>query len=401
MDQLEKLLEFEIDRVRAAESRHGWSKWALWSGLGVVLWFISIELGSINLNGLVGIALSLITVLMTWEFLKRLANFMPKSRLNKKECRFLPIYDFIAPSRVRLIFESFRAILLALIAVWLGSAIGTYSILIAIFFGIDAIIFILGLFVSYWENLVINWGRSKPILNGGLLLLAAISLYGLGSAFWNQLLAPLTGAFGILSLESASRLAAAVRIGGLSAASIIILQTLSSVDLSSPFLENLEDIRRNIGLGKLDIEAAREQTEIALIGLAVPHIFQEEISLILATLQQAIFHIEQRSEKFKKGNIIIERKQGKVPSTAEFQELQELLNSIKAHKQAEQAVSEQFKKDSEDFEKKSKAFLRLYPECEGEINSLKSKVWAVYSKLLKAQAELEIQTNKAKKLFTN
>lgn len=71
------------------------------------------------------------------------------------------------------------------------------------------------------------------------------------------------------------------RVGALLLVTSFLIQKLSGQSTQSPLISSLRDIRRDLVCGRQELKAAIDQIDVALLGLKVHDVLQEEVSTLL------------------------------------------------------------------------------------------------------------------------
>jgi uncharacterized protein YdcH (DUF465 family) len=133
------------------------------------------------------------------------------------------------------------------------------------------------LFVSVLSFLRYPFPTRTKASWGGLIALFLVSVVGLYSSI-NY------GRF-VFFAQYASKLSD-IRLAILLLAGLYILSLLLSSQSKNPLLQNLMSTRRDLALGRIDIESAREQAKIALLGLRFADVLQEYMSDLLSKIEE-------------------------------------------------------------------------------------------------------------------
>lgn len=273
--ELLQLLDSEIDHIRSQIEAPGWSPWALTVAIGYVLWLFLQELEGESISRadartIVVVAVSLSLLLWAVRFLATATRYEHGSSEGSLRFGWAPAK--LGSARLGNLLTLLQSAVLAA-ATWhysgdlprplVAIALAAYSLVFlaaALLVGISFSRFPLPVADSRWWH--------KP-----LSLVVALFFLGLGASYLISLGAVPTPQH--------------VRIAGLAVGVYYLARILAGLDRTPPLLGSLITIRRQVTLDSVDLSAAAEQTEIALIGLRVSELVQPQIRAILRNLNAA------------------------------------------------------------------------------------------------------------------
>jgi len=264
--QLVELLEFEIGRIQSAQSNRGWTAWALVVSIASALWVLLAELekGDFTWKTSLLVFLGLWTGLEVYRSVSALVSrdaggadlfFQHVSHL------MLPLLYALGTSIAVFAIASYCKDILHPVIVY-----AIYTVCVW-----NALVLMIGFLVlwrrSEFRVVVAAITKSSPVGSLIVLVSGSIALLGIVLTVWHGFVIPTPSDY---------------RVGGILFGIGVILMVLLSVSLESPMRDTLVQIRRNIGLGKLHVAAARNEVEVALIGLSISTMLQQELNELLS-----------------------------------------------------------------------------------------------------------------------
>jgi len=299
IDRLIGLLESEISRVRDEKSQPGWTTWALIGSLATMLWLLMAELEKHivyrqnTLFLLLALSLAYDCITSVVSIIKLPAPTWHAS--SKPRSRFRLAHSVLSSGRSRILIDITRLLFLMVAAAEIQSLLNTpYVVATFFYFGMSAV-FMMILFVYSFLEIPLPVGsirRGVVILLGFLLLIPAIlALFGFSETLWHQGVSPTAPEW---------------RVGGLLFAITLVLQILAQEQPRTPLLETLIDIRRNLALGLVDLDSARRDTEISLLGMKTADVLQDDLQELLAELGQMDIRTQAMYREYERMAAIME-----------------------------------------------------------------------------------------------
>ncbi len=272
---LVQALTYDIDALRASRSQPGWTAWALLAGGGAIAWAlatvwakeqpVALEVARWSMVLYVGI-----------DLVRRLRNVLsPAPRPGGRTSRFRLMRDVFGSARPQILLFLVES----LAAIWLvGQVWRTWPFHAAIvavgWFGLEALMTALALvfsaFRETFRELAVPahpYGTKFSAISSSLLV--AVLLYVLGGA-----------AYSVLVVAPAD--ARAIRPALLLVALLVIGEILSGEVQDAPLLDTLVELRRNLLVGAIDVEAAAREYDISSLGLRGSDVLQGRIKRLLA-----------------------------------------------------------------------------------------------------------------------
>lgn len=261
-DSLLRLLDTEIMSITSRNQKYGWSIWVLIASLATLIWILLSEIEGITNFDYLDEILTFFFTLGIYIYSLIRPSFSP-SYLEGRRSGFVYSNNLInqRPALILMTLISL-SIFVNILASDIYSQFAKISSLI--FFG-----FIL-LFLIFLSVLnIISWPLPKNYEDNTFFIII-ICFFALLSTI--SLISQL------LSLKSSIVLIETIKIAGLVFSIIIIFLLLLSIPANPPFLHVLTGIRQDLLLGRIDIDLAKEKTEIALLGLDFPNILHKLIN---------------------------------------------------------------------------------------------------------------------------
>jgi len=367
-NRLIELLEFEIAQIRSEESRPGWSMWALLGGLATIAWLLTfqIEAGSPNPRNTVFIVLGLSVL---HDSLRWVSLLIEGQAASKPARRLEFTHRMFSGGRNRIVLEIGWSVAMIVIAAWFRPLLPTFAVWAAwLFYGAFLLLMLVVLSFSYLKIPTpkeANPPRGAYIFFGALFVLGVVALFGLAGAIWGQDLSPTVNEF---------------RVAGLLAVIIIIVRLLAQGQPRTPLLRTLVDIRRSLGLSKMDVESARRQAEIALAGMTVGEAVQDELGELLSLLEQSSVEIEASATELNAAKSAMP--DDMVLSDDDKALLLAVLRSVEKHDADAKAAFDDFTKGYKALTRRLLVFNRVAPGARGDIEELLGKLGAALQEQL-------------------
>jgi hypothetical protein len=265
-----RALDLEIEEIQRSKERPGWTTWAIMGALATSIWLIFEIIEKKEFNWQTGLFVFFLVSVFLDQLL--LINFYSKvSATRKKVGRFI-LSSEVSSARNILFAYIFRILFL----LYLGFIFSNWlSALTLTLFYIGYGFFLVTLFVI----LVLSFAKVPIELNSTqttrpkifLLLLCAGVIFlivGFSNSFYDY--------YSYINMTE-------FRFAGLLWIIIFLILKLNT-DIPKPILfDTLIELRRDLLLEKIDISSASKQFDIALSGLEISDLLQDEIREILHT----------------------------------------------------------------------------------------------------------------------
>lgn len=265
------LIEFinhEMDQFDVEQKRHGWTTRALVVTLATLVWLLvsQMPLKSVNWQS---VGLLFFTLVLTIDFIDSFSSTL-STQFGKvsEEPRFF-LTSLFGIARIHILTRFVLYLILFFVAIQLRVHIlGISKISILFLLGFDAVGSLIGLIISFRDILFSKFQtrRAAPpysFLSTTLMIIALAGYY--------VALAKNIGSFGPSDIKVALLLT-------FIAATFELMGRLPTI---SPILPSLISIRRDLALDKIDVDQATGQIDIALSGMKVGDLLQENVKEIL------------------------------------------------------------------------------------------------------------------------
>lgn len=261
------VIEFEILKIKFNIKKSGITKWALIGSLMTILFLISQEVESHNVVWS-NIYIVILGVYLFYEILNLFDfSIIQSDKTYNKLVRFKPSDKVFGQSRKGILYE----LIIVIFLLWIISTIDIqiYKIFIVFIFGFFLIKGLLALLALTFSFMKIPYPLTAKMPKVGKFIA------------YSTLVIIISGTIGYLYQSQLLNLTIfEYRLGVYIFSIIILLSKLISVDEYTPLLHTLEELRRKLGMGKIDVQNGIEEFEIILDGLKISDIFHQDISAI-------------------------------------------------------------------------------------------------------------------------
>jgi hypothetical protein len=372
-----QLLEFEINQIRAEETRPGWTVWALLGGLASAFWLLTLEIEKSSIS-LINIALLFLLFSLIYDCIDLIQFVIMPSAPNKASGfrYYLPRVN-LSQSRLSFLVEIMRLIILIAIAAWLRQVIGhPYAYAVYLLYGIIALSCVFGLGLSLLNfPLPYSLPSGDRVTSGLYVFSLLVSMFAL------------VGLFRVLASGAVVVSASDYRIGGLGLTIILLLRVLSKGQVKTPLLRTLVEIRRELAFGRMDLDSAQRQTEIALMGMTVSDVFQDDIAKILEDWERLNVQIESATKEILVITSVTGNEVGFSILTEEQKTLIKVMNeSVIGHLHKAGVILQQ---ESSKFDKLSEKVIFLAQISPGVVSELSALIDKI--KIIRKEAESKLK----------
>jgi hypothetical protein len=263
------LLDSEINQIISQEKKPGWTTWILYASIATLFWILLAQLDNIDFNFckvlIIVIILSLATdliIIFTGFF-----SLIEESRL--RDNRYFYFSRLIQGKRLLLFLLTLRFFIILLLINNFSYVLNTYSFTsISVLYILYTLSLFILLVLSFLNiPLPLIAGEQKKLKFVVMLVPFLITIYTLSHYYYYY-------KDNISSINE-------FKIGSIIAALIYLVILLSSQKSNTPLLSSLISIRRNFGINKISYEEAIQQTDIALLGLRINDVLQDNVRRIL------------------------------------------------------------------------------------------------------------------------
>lgn len=277
-EQLVSLIQFELDRAEKMAAKPGWTTWALWGALATIAWLAGNEI-----NG------SIIAWEAVWSwflFASILTDLIalihglltPESGQQNQGHRFTIANSSLGFARSLLTVLLVRYGILTILCInyssllspWNAYPLAAYASLLSISFAI--------LLAYSFLNYPLPSTQTPPTRSKNIISALPVLLVSMGT----------TSLFITLNKYTDSLSLTNIRVTGLLWTASMLIILLNMTRSKSPLIGPLINIRRDLGLNNIDVPTAKRQIELAIHGLQVADILQQEVSAVLTPLRLAL-----------------------------------------------------------------------------------------------------------------
>ncbi len=285
-DYFRNFLDKEIEFIQAEIKNPGWTIWAIWVGLATLLGSLLVDLQANPLAPSVYILLVIFsTAYDALDGLTKINQSISPLPEKNRVYRYSP--SLLGGQRSALLLNTLRGsaiILLAYvyfvpkISIGLFIVYGCATLVRLIYLGISLIRFDVdqdkdGL-LDYEIALLKNVPQKLKYRIPNII---ALIIYGYLTVGYLQFYADNNGTN-----------FAEIRLAGMISAIYLLLLLLTAPSPGNPLIENLIDTRRQLGLGKIDINTAIKQTDKIIFGLELPEFIIQEYSKVIRIFDSAL-----------------------------------------------------------------------------------------------------------------
>jgi hypothetical protein len=189
------------------------------------------------------------------------------------------------------------------------------------------------------------------------------------------------------------------RVAGLLFAIMTLLSLLARTQEQSHLLPTLLNLRRDLILEKIDVESAKEQIDIALNGLRVDHIFQEDVSKILWYINDCHTSYKRVSEEMKLMEDIMSRTQSNTAKEDDVTIIKALKHSFDSNL-AYARISERNGKDAmEKILKRFRFWERGNPAIHNDLKSIQEKLSCAMARVDSLTNEIKLRAERIRSQY--
>lgn len=270
-----ELVDWEIDAKRAESERPGWTKWAIFGSLATVAWVFLSSLGAQGVAwrtvAVHAAGLWMLADLLQWG-LRLIGHRSPMNQTLVLRSTVL------AHSRTQLILECLRTALLLLIVVTTMPFTWKPSMATAeVFYASESVLLLASTAVSFVrlplpiprETGRLSWLRLTPLVPVGLLAVTAVG-----------------GPMPVLSSALAGTNLPELRLACLMVAAYYLVLLAARDAAHYPLLNELLSLRRNLALGRIDLDSGRKQLDLTISGLRIADVMEKEVSQVIRYFEE-------------------------------------------------------------------------------------------------------------------
>lgn len=282
VEQTLKTLDFEINRITEAHKRPGWTVWALCGSIVSAIWLITDQWLPEKTN-IVSVLYLFLLFSLIYDFITITRSIIPITASKPdRTYTVIPLFDLVPP-QIYLLTALHAAILLS-IALLMRGTLGVLLTTIIIF--IYTIILLVNGYIfiaSFFQNFVYVSSRAGI---GNKKLKIAIYSFRIGYSILLLWICSRLIDYA-LSQYNESITLSDVRIAGLLVIISVLVSWLAAHNSSDPLLGSLINIRRDLAFGRITVDVAISQADIAITGMKFDRFMRDKLDEWLKYLERA------------------------------------------------------------------------------------------------------------------
>jgi len=371
-DRLIALLDSEIDHIRAQQSQGGWTQWALLGSLTAILVFLASQAEN-HSPDLMNTLFVLLLTALSLDFIKLTGPIANFESLSRHPTRRFHLADAVfSPSRIAAFVRTARAIALVFVALQLQTTLSMFFVVATcLFYSIHALFGIIAIGLSL-TRIPIYAAETSHVVVFYIIVVspAVIALVGLVSAVLSRSVMPAIPEF---------------RVGVAMAASLAILQWLAEgSSRTPPLIATLARVRREFSLGRLDLDSAKRQAEIALLGMTLTDYVQRDVENIISGYAKLVTQHENIGKTLETSATILESDESEL-SPSQLQSIRDSIRRVRAVLDEARITSDGIDEDLAGMGKRMKRAIRsidavetidrLFDEIDETVQLATTNIW--------------------------
>jgi len=284
------LINRETDQFAVEQKRHGWTTWALLGALSTLIWLFINQTPFTSANWQ-RVGLLLFSLALTIDLICSFSSmFSTQHRNLPEEPRFV-LTSIFGGARISLLIRLIMYSILFFISIYLKVHVFVVAkILVQIWLGLHVVMILIGLIISYRKIPISKFQISRRAPLVSFLITAPMTIF-------------LIGYYVVLVNNFRSFSPSDLKVAVLLTLIGCVLVLMADLPITSPILSSLISIRRDLVLDKIDIVWASRQIDIALSGMQVGDLLQDNIKEILDyydTINNALKKLTRTMEAIQK-----------------------------------------------------------------------------------------------------
>lgn len=362
IDRLLRLLDFEIEKLRSEDKQPGWTIWALLGSLATIIWLLLRQFPQNNLSwpNIFSLVLFVSICLDTITFLYKVC--LVNEETSPIEPRFGYTKTLFSTKRALGLLEFLRIIIL-LVILYFTAMPKLYSLPLWFLYSSSAALSLIFLILTFFR-LPISLSPNLHLCSKVSIVIIFVGLPTLG----------LVGLSKELFMKNSLPTIPEWRIAGLLFAIMSLLSLLAKTQQQSHLLPILLNLRRDLVLEKIDIASAKQQIDIALTGLRVDHIFQEDVSKVLWHLNERNIAYKHISDQLKLVEKMLSRIEDNTAKEDDLTVARSLKDSIKSNLVRANTARKSEKNTAEKIYKRFKFLELANPAIRNDLKSIQEKI---------------------------
>jgi len=359
IDSLLHFLDSEINLIQQRMKKTGITSWAILGGIATIIWLIFSEIENQTFS-LSQIGLLFLVISVVIDGLVIIKKVIVPSNFNSTIGLRFVFSSKIAAFRPSLVMSILRASVLIVLVIHTLRMISSFtSWLLIINYGFFIIITLYLLIISFINKPL---PFSGPMNKGSLQFLNIIlSIDGVVLLIgYLILINNLFTGYDISHFRFASLLVTL---------SYLIMIGVRKVE-GLPLYSSLIEIRRNVFLGRIDLQSAISLLDIAFDGLKIEDIFQQDVERILSDINKAKIIYKSMIDKYSQ----IEDNMSKIKSQSTRTEIHSILKKCSEDVNEIRDLVSSMKESSKNFKKNSNSLILMTEAARVEIKPLRLKI---------------------------
>lgn len=356
--ELLEALKIELASQENQVKRAGWSQWALLGALAAITWFCLGELETGKYLPAYTLAVFLLFSLLIeiWDPFRLILE--PGIDNTAKPLRFL-LWRFVGAKRIVLVAHIVRSFCLFLAAYYLAHTMKV-GIYLACYWGVNVAISLLGLLVTYADLLLpLTVNRRTVLLSFAFMIPALV-----GTIWLIDSIAELH------SLDFSS-----IRLGLAAGGGLLLLIVLCDGMNPAPITSILLEIQRDLSFGRITIENAYRQADIALAGLRMSDVLQRELQPLVSALEKLNTSRQEASARLNLAKKMLDEHGGTQRMNDEqIQVFKSVLESANTYFAQNRETDSEVKRLAEKMQNKLKPAFLIEPQVKIEIESVVDRI---------------------------
>lgn len=263
--QVLHVLDAEINQILQKEKQPGWTSWAIYGAIATLTWLLFNQLENLTIN-ITSVSILFLLFSLSIDFIELLLIlFLPGTYGFGKRRRFF-LSSYYANNRFNLILQLLRFIAVIFL-------VQKYSYMVNTFFS-SSVSFLYGT-LAFGSVLIIVLSFLRiplPPTN--------ICSFVLFSSLSSLIILSSIIAFSLSLMQNPPNISD-YRVGSLLTALSYLILLLTRKGGDTPLLSSLVNLRRDLVFGKISVEYAVDQADIALRGLQISDVLQEDVRYML------------------------------------------------------------------------------------------------------------------------
>jgi hypothetical protein len=343
IERLTELLDSEIVHIRSEYERPGWTRWALLGGIASTIWLIMdrVELSSFNVTN---VSILFLAFSLLFYLFISLSTLLDSPRAGSRTGdRFRLTNRWFALSRSGILLFLAHIVVVIVTAYSVQAyVLWPFTVTIYVVYGLLALVLLLLFTLTYFPY-PFSVRPGSPITSTMFNLVLIVGSLAPAVAYLHS----------VINSPNAANIDD-FRIAALFIVLYYLSRTLVGLRGKTPILSSLVTTRRELLLGRIDIDIATQQIDIALAGLRVSDILHEDVRELLELRGAYSAEMCKASKKTKAMRATIKdiTKSGEKPDEQDLSIVESLADSIQSHVQKGSEIQDEIDQRLQRFDRK-------------------------------------------------